>query len=328
MTALEWKLSVDFWNVGQGDATSIRLPSGELMLIDVGPRNSTLSQWLRSQPRGPIRDVFLTHNDSDHAGALPELVADPIVDIKRVCMVEDRDKSDPVQSRLFRTVFDYSQRRGFEVGRLECPPGACPSLWSFQNRGLALTLRHPSFKQNVQSRSPNSTSAILTLDMATGTLIAWPGDAKLARTVEVIDSQVSLLLGPHHGAPQDNGKAILDRCIDRLGPNDCLISVGTNNGHSHPKPQYIKTLALAGCRVSCTQMTLHCDRERVNGGQHVMNSSGYLGLPAPGTGVFCRGHVRLAISPEGIEFDRYHDEHRERLEKELSRGRRLLCLMQ
>ena len=92
---------VDFWNVGQGDATSIKLPSGELILIDVGPKNSTLSQWLRSGQRGRIRDIILTHNDADHAGALPEIVADlgglPVQKVH--CSMLGRDTDATLEAR-------------------------------------------------------------------------------------------------------------------------------------------------------------------------------------------------------------------------------------
>ena len=43
-------VQIDFWNVGQGDASSIILPDNKLILIDVGPINSTLSRWLNSTP--------------------------------------------------------------------------------------------------------------------------------------------------------------------------------------------------------------------------------------------------------------------------------------
>lgn len=320
-------VAVDIWNVGQGDASSIRLPSGELILIDVGPGNSTVSQWLRSGHRGQIRDIILTHNDTDHAGALPEMVADPAVEIKRVLMLEDRNRSDNRQKALFRTVIDYSRRRHFEVGRLECPSCGPLVLWQDSRLGVALRLRHPAFCDNVQCRSPNDASAILTLELNSRILLLWPGDARLARVSAVAGSKVQWLFGPHHGAPQDKmSRPAMRAAIGALAPMECLVSVGTGNRYSHPNRNYIRDLVCNGCHVSCTQMTLHCDRERVNKGHHVMNTSGYFGLPAPANGVFCRGHVRVVVSSEGLGLDCYHEEHRRRLAEDVAKRRRILCM--
>ena len=320
------KVTIDFWNVGQGDATSIRLPTGELILIDVGPRGSTLSQWLREKPRGLIREILLTHNDTDHTGALPEIVADGNIDVKRVRMLEDRDRSNSVQDKLFRTVFEISKNRDIKVERLECPPGRGTALCEVPPVKLSLRLYHPTFEENYRANTPNATSAILALEQDGNTLVVWPGDARLAKVADVIDGPICLLFGPHHGAPQDPKRTDQQNSIDQMIPNNCLISVGTQNGHNHPSPKYIKDLNERGCRVKCTQMTCQCDRERVNKKQHLMNSSGYFALPAPKTGVFCRGHVRLTATPTELVFDRYHEEHTKRLDREARRRRRILCV--
>lgn len=319
-------VTVDLWNVGQGDASSLRLPSGELILIDVGPKGSPLSQWLRAAPRGTVRDIILTHNDADHAGALPEILMDPTVVVRRVLMLEDRDRASPRQRALFLPVCRWAERGGGVVGRLECPPSGSQVLWSDAGIGAELCLRHPTFTGNVVSRSPNDASAILTLEVDTNPLVVWTGDAPLGRISRFVGASVCLLFGPHHGAPRGDRRNVIRQALASLAPTSSFISVGTGNSYSHPSPKYIADLAKRGCRVACTQMTDHCDRERVHKGRHVMNTSGYLGLPAPANGVFCRGHVRLTVSASGVVFDRYQGEHRKRLAEDAVQGRRLLCL--
>ena len=61
---------VVFWDVGQGDATSICLPNGEYMLIDTGPISGSIGanplvQWIRGRR---IKFIIATHNDLDHIG--------------------------------------------------------------------------------------------------------------------------------------------------------------------------------------------------------------------------------------------------------------------
>ena len=70
----EEKLIVDFWDVGQGDCSVIRLPDSSLVIIDVGPRTRPLIDWLQEKPRR-IHSIVITHNDADHAGGLPGLVS-------------------------------------------------------------------------------------------------------------------------------------------------------------------------------------------------------------------------------------------------------------
>src|SRR5258708_8392617 len=83
------KLIVDFWDVGQGDCSVIRLPDGSLIIIDVGPRTTPLIDWLQEKPRR-IHSVVITHNDADHAGGLPALVKLPALAVGIVYLPGDR----------------------------------------------------------------------------------------------------------------------------------------------------------------------------------------------------------------------------------------------
>ncbi len=317
--------TIDFWNVGQGDATSISLPSGDLILIDVGPKNSSLSQWLRSAFRRRIHRIILSHNDADHAGALPEIVEELHARIDQILMLEDRNRNEPQMHGLFRPVYKFWNTGYFKVNRLECVDKP-HELWRDDSLNLRLLLRHPQFVDNIQSRSPNDASAILTLDQAEKTLVTWPGDASLSRIVGVTPHSPELLFGPHHGAPQDRKNQQFSNNLHAVAPRNCFISVGTkNHKDKHPNPLYVGQLTGNGCHVICSQMTTNCDAERIRNKQHVMNTNGYYGLPAPAQGVFCRGHVRMTVSSDGLEHDHYHKEHIRRLLGQKKIGRRLLC---
>ena len=226
---------------------------------------------------------------------------------------------------LFRPVREFQRAGGYKVERLECPADPLV-LWRDGTLYLTLVLRHPQFMENQQSRSPNDASAILTLDLADRTLIAWPGDATVARIAGVVPPAPVMLFGPHHGAPQDRKNQRFDANLQALSPANCFVSLGTkNHKDKHPNPVYVEHLTANGCRVVCSQMTRNCDAARVRNGQHIMTTSGYFGLPAPAQGVFCRGHVRLTVSAVGVTNDRYQSEHHRRLAEDKAKGRRLLC---
>jgi beta-lactamase superfamily II metal-dependent hydrolase len=54
---METRLEVVFWDVGQGDCSTLQLPDGSLVIIDTGPRGSPLIDWLNDHPGKKIRAV-------------------------------------------------------------------------------------------------------------------------------------------------------------------------------------------------------------------------------------------------------------------------------
>ena len=329
MSAAVPNVIVDFWNVGQGDASSILMPSGELILIDVGPKNSTMSQWLRSGKNITISGIILTHNDTDHAGALLEILHEPRCKVEKVYFLEDRSRKTAIAKKLISSLFKLHEK-GLSIVALYRDDLKKPRiLWEDSSRTIKLLLLHPNIIQAAKSKSHNSASAVLALCVHDSNIIVWGGDASLSCVAKATVGVTQWLFGPHHGAPQDpkqNRKNMREN-ISTLSPCDAFISVGSTNGHKHPTPQYIIALRKKHCRVNCTQMTSFCNSARVSSQSHLMNTSGYFGLPAPFTGVFCRGHVRLNITPTGeIIPDEYHVEHLRLLIEEKRNTKRLLCL--
>jgi beta-lactamase superfamily II metal-dependent hydrolase len=310
-------IQVDFWNVGQGDASSITLPGNELIVIDVGPMNSTFARWLCSTPRQHISNLLITHNDSDHCGSLPTILDIAGLKIDKLYLLEDRDRCE-FKSKLFTKAKALSDRGLFTLNRLEC---VNPSTILWNNDKYSLVLKHPSFSQNVGSPTPNKTSAIITLTFKDKEMVVWGGDAPFNKIQTLNNPNPPVLFGPHHGSPIDKKLNSFNNWIKSFAPQQTYVSVGTNNKDSHPSPGYIKALSSTGCYVTCSQMTNHCTRSMVSNNQHLMNTNGYYGLPSPSDGVFCRGHLRFFIQDDSIIPDRYESLHRNRILK----IRRAIC---
>ena len=67
---------VIFWDVGQGDATTIKLPDGSYILIDSGPstqHGNPLPGWFRRMGGPQIKLAVITHSHVDHFGGLISL---------------------------------------------------------------------------------------------------------------------------------------------------------------------------------------------------------------------------------------------------------------
>jgi beta-lactamase superfamily II metal-dependent hydrolase len=95
------QIVIDFWDVGQGDATVIRPSPTHAFIIDVGPRNSPIVDWIAQNPSIFIEGIVLTHNDADHAGALAALIDAARFRIECVYFLLDRNAKDSRFVRLF-----------------------------------------------------------------------------------------------------------------------------------------------------------------------------------------------------------------------------------
>jgi beta-lactamase superfamily II metal-dependent hydrolase len=323
-------LEIDFWNVGQGDCTVIKLPDGNLIIIDVGPRGCPLIEWLREGVRRNvhIEAVVLTHNDADHTGSLPVLIQEFRSRIGGVWMLLDRPKKDDQFQKVFRAAYQGESEGYYKISRLE--DGHV--LWKHELSESCLRVIHPSMSQNVLATDPNDSSGMIVLDVEGRNLVTWPGDLQLTTTAEVLRGwSPETLMGPHHGGPSDyptkairkklTGEKRFNRMQEMrdaasgLRPLRNFISVGTQNSYHHPRPGYLRLLAGQGTQVICSQLTVCCDRQQVKSGKPVFEGAGALGLRTAKSGVSCRGAMRLYLKDGKIHPDEFTSKHRERVEQ-------------
>ena len=316
-------LEIDLWDVGQGDCTVIKLPTGRLLIIDVGPKGSPLVDWLNERGRSPaqIESIVLTHNDADHAGALPSIVAEHKRRIGAIWMLLDDDVNSPRFQKIFRAALQGENEGFYRIRRLEDGQ----PLWN-DGGHVQLHVIHPRFSQNIQATNPNESSGVIVLEAGGKRLFAWPGDLEFLKASEVLASNPpGTLLGPHHGGPSDyptkalrkrqSANALRNRMSDlrcaaaALRPARAYISVGTKNKPNHPRPGYLRLLASLGTRVVCSQLTFCCERKEVLNNRHVLQGSALLGLRPARTGVSCRGSMRLFLKSGQLvpdDFDSIH----------------------
>lgn len=298
---------MDFWDVGQGDATAIRLPDGRLVLIDVGPMGSPVIDWLTDHPR-TIYAVVVTHNDRDHAGALPSLVKIAGVSIRTVYMLQDRDKRSAAFQNIWRPVRDEELKNHLAVLALSKDT----VIW--QSGNLALTAVYPTFSENIEATRPNQASAIICLLHKGETKVIWPGDAPMQIVAEKCRAtDPHLLHGPHHGGPVDKNSSGFKDWVQSVKPERLLVSVGTNNADNLPSRPYLRQRVEHGCKVTCTQLTRLCDNIHVTRQTPLLQTAALLGLRPPRHGVPCRGCLRLMVEGGNIVADPWDAEHLHRV---------------
>lgn len=308
------QFSVTFWDVGQGDCSTIHLPDGKIIIIDTGPRGSPLIDWLNERNRSSqIHSVIITHNDADHNGSLPALIDMFEDSIESLYLLFHRQDSNPSTMNLFRRADRAKQSGKLRVFRLE----AGATIWQDAELQLSLDVIHPDFLDNVTARSRNLSSGILRLRQNGKVSVIWPGDVSLARLKKCCEEMnPEYLVGPHHGAPEGFKTREGLLAIEAVSPANAFMSVGTFNHYSHPRPKYIRRLERTGCKVWCSQLTTHCGRSQVlERKRPVMQSHAYFGFRPPRSGLACRGIKQIQLQNGQFTPDELENEFQSRIQK-------------
>ena len=225
-------LRVSVLDVGQGDAILLQPAGAPAVLVDGGPPGDDLAAKLRAAGVGRLGVAVVTHEQSDHAGGIEELLGRfPLVRL--------------AYARLSRRLRGEAEAAGAETVRIA--EGA--ALRSGRLRLEVLWPPRELLATPLAGADPNTQALVL--------LVRW-GDFSMLLTADAEAEAVPLDPGPvdvlkvaHHGS-EDAG---LDALLDRIVPRLAVISVGAGNSYGHPTPATLATLAAHGVR------TLRTDRD-------------------------------------------------------------------
>jgi hypothetical protein len=229
-------------------------------------------------------------------------------------MLVDRPANNPVFDKIFRCALEGERKGYYQITRLEI--GA--TVWRDDAENAELVPIFPTMSANVTAASPNSASGILSLRINGHTEIIWPGDSSLARVgKECAGTEPTVMVGPHHGAPDGYKRADAVAHIKAVGPRNAFISVATKNNYSHPRAKYLQRLEREGSRVICSELTSFCDRNSVLNHHPVMSSHLVLGLRPPRlkNAVYCRGPWQITWDGTKFNSDGLNNEHLNRITK-------------
>ena len=305
----EWEIV--FWDVGQGDATSIKLPDGSYILIDTGPsmqKGNPLPAWFRRIGNPPIRLAVVTHSHVDHFGGLISLCDEDGQRIDSIAVLKDAKLEQ--QGVLLRALL-ARKNLGTELRLID----RAQSL--YEDETLRLRIIHPDDLTDKSTKLPadvNKTSMIILLERANSPdsepLVVYGGDVPLPVLRTACDGLAPcILMGPHHGHPQGmrkaGGEVYCQFFHDELRPTNIFVSVGRGNQYKLPNVNYIKGAAGAGVCVCCSRLSTSCDHVRKS---DVFEGSAFIGVDKPANSVQCRGAMRVYASADGITFDENQDE--------------------
>ena len=219
-------------DVGQGDASLIRLPGNVEILVDGGRgwAYSRLEGALKALGVDDLDMIIATHTDADHTEALPEVIRNFPV---RTLVTGPRVTGDPQDDALRRV----AEERGVQV--LQAGAGSVLGL-----TGARLRFLNPFGDETAD----NDRSLVFVLEYR-GRTALFTGDAPITQEVRWQARPVDVLKVGHHGSAYSTGEALLNQ----FQPKVALIGVGSNN-YGHPADTVLKRLDEHGVKIRRTDL--------------------------------------------------------------------------
>jgi competence protein ComEC len=214
-------LRIEVLDVGQGDAILFQPADAPAVLVDGGPPGDGLERMLDGAGVDGLGAAVVTHDQSDHAGGIEELLG-----------------AMPVERLLFARV-----RRGL-LARADAAGAAVERVAAGQvlrSGALRLQVLWPppelATAPAVAGADPNQLALVLEARWRHFSMLLT-ADAE-AEAVPLDPGPVDVLKVAHHGS-DDAGLAGL---LERTRPQLAVISVGEGNSYGHPTAGTLKTLA-------------------------------------------------------------------------------------
>ncbi|MBM2820575.1 MAG: Internalization-related competence protein ComEC/Rec2 protein [Candidatus Berkelbacteria bacterium] len=221
-------LKVYFLDVGQGDSTYIKLPSGKDILIDGGPDNSVLNQLGKVMDFADreINLVILSHPHADHLNGLLEVL--------------DRYKIDQV----WETGVEYpsSTYDSFKekIKNQNIPDKFVKAGDTIYFGDIKISILYPlSGLEKKTIDNLNNASIVNRLDNNKFSIL-FSGDLEKDIQKQLLDKNIftDVLKVAHHGS--ENG--LSEDFLNVVRPEIAVISVGYDNKYGHPASSVISLL--------------------------------------------------------------------------------------
>jgi competence protein ComEC len=223
------RLVVHFLDVGQGDSSVIRLPSGETILIDSGPRGASTVEMLKRLGVSEIDLIIATHPHEDHIGEMP--------DVMRAFKV--KEVWDPGFSYSTRTYLNMLREIDAQNIKFESPRRG--QTRAYGDVTLEVLNPGPTFISEDRDEA-NDASIVVRLTFGNKRFL-FTGDAEPASWRQMIEAnktglRADVLKAAHHGS--SNGTT--DYVLDAVRPEVVAISCAMGNDYHHPHPRVVRLL--------------------------------------------------------------------------------------
>lgn len=235
----EGKLSVYFFDIGQGDST-LFVYQGKTILIDAGDIDSgdRVVSDLRSRNVTRIDLLVATHPHSDHIGGMQEVIA--AFPVGRVL-----DTGLPHPSSTYEHFLESIDKKNipYQVAVQGQSIEIDPAL-----KVIVLSPPHEHPGDDLNDNSVVLRISYRTMDFLMTGDLNNAGEEALLRTGYPLDAEI-LKVG-HHGSSSSTSPAFLAR----VHPEMAIISVGADNPYGHPHAETLDLLKRLGVTVFRTDL--------------------------------------------------------------------------
>lgn len=230
------------WDVGQGAATTLTMPDGRVMAIDLPGRHGSrynggtdVAAGLREMGEVHADLLVLSHAQYDHAGGA-ERFLQQLRSVSELWLADvPANRNYPPMQAAVREV----ARRGGSVRWLKQG-----DRLSFGDAGVRV-LWPP---QGYSPENSNNTSLVLSVDFPSGKRMLFSGDIERAVETEIVKTglaQHDLLLVPHHGSRTSSSAA----WIEKASPEIAIAQTGWANRYGFPADDVVARYRQSGAAL-------------------------------------------------------------------------------
>ena len=226
--------TVQFFDVGQGDAALLTTPEGATVLVDGGPERDQVATEISALGIKRLDIVVASHPHADHIVGLPSVLARLPVGLLLQPGCEG-DQPSPLQADLDRAIADED----VEVRN----PRAGDSFWLGT---LRLDVLSPDRCWTGTESDANNDAIVIraTYDGHVVLIATEPEEPAQEWLLESgVDLRADVLKVPHHGAATS-----VPEFFDAVDAEVAVVSVGEND-YGHPTAFTLDALAASGAQV-------------------------------------------------------------------------------
>lgn len=234
---------IHFFDVGQGDATYLRLPNGFDMLLDGGPDGTILSRLGRTMPYTDrsIDVLVLTHPHADHVAGLTAV-------LQKYRIGEIWINGVAYDSPVYEEFLHIAREKNIFIRTVS------PSYEVLVDDPFRTDIRVVAAGSIEKETDVNQTSIVLLIETANHRILVT-GDAGIPVERRLVEEDADTLKADilkvgHHGSKNASSESFL-RAVD---PDFAIVSVGADNSYNLPDPGTLTRFSELGISVFRTDV--------------------------------------------------------------------------
>jgi competence protein ComEC len=241
---IESETIIVFCDVGQGDATYIRLKNKIDILIDAGPDRKVLQCLGKYMPffDKTIELAFITHPQKDHYGGFEHIL--DRYEINYLILNPLNNKAISYQNLLKKLALKKVNLKSlYSEDVIRLIDNKITFYWPTKDylyKSIYKTEKLKSgFEVNYSLLNLNKLSYVFKFEVKEKSIL-FTGDIdkEISNKISDMLDQTDIFKVPHHGSKNGATK----KFIDKVNPKISIITVGKNNSYGHPHQEILDLL--------------------------------------------------------------------------------------